>query len=205
MTALETYIDHKKLINWLSNIYFMTPTHQDLTGLDLLSLDISDLDHEELVALDTLIANMDQAAVKEVAVDYTSLFCGFRNDAPFPYESIYRGEKRLLVQEPCSEVKAAYAEDGYEPEQAGGNEPADHLSFELQYLSYLLDNATEALKNGEEEKALSYLEKKNLFLSEHLERWVPHFCEEVKEQSDTEFFKLTSALTERAVTAVAKL
>lgn len=205
MNAASKLEDHRRLFGWLSRLYFMTPTYKDIVELDLLSLDVIDIGFEELKAMDKIIKGMDATAVKAVAVDYTNLFCGFRNDAPFPYESIYRGEQRLLMQKPYSEVKAAYEEGGYEPKQEGGNELADHITFELQYLSFLLGKAAEALENEDEDKAIYYLDQKDFFLDEHMQRWIPVFCKEIKEQSDTEFFRTTSALTESALNAVARL
>lgn len=205
MIARKKLNSHKRLLTWLSQIYWMTPTREVLSSFDPLLFEAVDLDHEETIAICNFIENLDNTTVKKVAIDYTNLFCGFRSNAPFPYESIYRGEQRMLMQAPFGEVKKVYSSNGYTPNQDISNEPEDHIAFEFEYLSFLLDSIGEALENNKTSKATSLIQKKNSFMEEHVQLWVPLFCDEVREQSDTEFFKLMSSLTKQAIVSTSKL
>jgi TorA-specific chaperone len=204
--SINEKLDHyRRLMVCLAEIYWITPTKESIAALSPLILETTDLDYEQRAALEQIIINLDDAAVKEIAVDYTRLFCGFDPGAPFPYESIYRGEQRLLMQAPAAEVREIYRVNGYSPYQSASNEPADHIAYELGYIAFLLGQMTDALAQSESEKANELTAKLKAFLGEHAQLWIPKFCDDVIRQALSRFFKLLAPLTERGVLAVTKL
>ncbi len=177
----------------------MTPKREDLAELMALILENSELSAgADLV---TIISSLGTAEgeCREIAVDYTDLFCGFDPTSPFPYESIFLGEKRLLMQAPSIAVKKVYTENGYAPEGGTSNEPPDHLAVELRYLAFILEGAAEALACEDTHTAQLFLEQEKEFLDKHLRLWVPSFCEEVRARAATDFFKKLSLLTEQVL------
>lgn len=195
----------RHLTTWLSDVYWMPPDHKVVAQLEELSFESALIDEQEAIQARSVLAAIDEEGIKDIAVDYTSLFCGFKPTDPFPYESIYRGERRLLMQEPCAQVSKVYAENGYVPEQGAGNEPADHLSHELRFLAFLLDKACESAERNDRTAQDAYLEMKDQFIDQHLRTWVPTFCGEVADRSDTAFFRFVSSITQNALSSLRQL
>jgi len=63
----------------------------------------------------------------------------------------------------------------------------DHLSLELLFMSYLIEN-----RKGE-------LEKK--FLEQHLMNWVPYYCDEVMKEAKTLFYREIAEIVKDFLTA----
>lgn len=59
--------------------------------------------------------------------------------------------------------------------------PPDHISLELLFISYLVETNNPGL-----------IEK---FLDEHIMNWVPYYCEELKRQARTLFYKELADIT----------
>jgi TorA maturation chaperone TorD len=166
---------------------------------------VTELSSEEKAAIINSIETLDDTTIKEIAIDYTQLFCGSKSDAPFPYESIYYGKQRVLAQAPSSEVKKIYEANGYEIDQSISNEPADHITYELGYISYLLNTMIEALTRNDIDTADEFIAKKNSFMQEHVQVWIPRFCKEVRERAETEFFQLMAPFTEQVLLSISAL
>jgi TorA maturation chaperone TorD len=131
------------------------------------------------------------------AVSFTKLFRGVNPhySPPPPYESLYREGFSHVFSEPASEVGQEYRRFGFAPVDALGNEPPDHLSFELEFMYLLCDKEAEAWEAGNTEEAEQLYNAQREFLSTHLIRWAPKFFEEVKTRDTLGLF---SALAEFA-------
>lgn len=199
--TIENLNYQTSLFACLSNVFWDTPRTEAISALKavLAEADGSAGHKEILVCID----HLDDAKYKEIAIDYAKLFCGFSPMAPFPYESIFLGEQRLLMQAPCIEVQRVYAENGYAPDPDDGNEPADHITNEFRYLAFLLRSAAEALEQGNAQAAEECLAQKGRFAAEHLQLWIPSFCREIREKSSTDFFRAFSLLLEQVVADLA--
>ena len=195
----------RQLASWLSDLYWTAPSRATMAAFEPLCAESAEFDIEEAEALGRVVEGVDDAGLKDIAVDHTDLFYGVKPDAPFPYESIYRGEQRLLMQAPAGEVKKVYEAEGYAPDQGDSREPEDHISYELGYLAFLLEAARDAHERGDAARAGELMDKKDAFVQEHGLRWIPRFCDDVRRRSSTEFLKLTSSITERTVAAIADL
>jgi TorA maturation chaperone TorD len=87
---------------------------------------------------------------------------------------------------PYEEVISFYTGAGLAIDEAYEVSP-DHLSLELLFMSYLIEN------NKTE------LEKK--FLEQHLMNWVPYYCDEVMKQSKTSFYREIAEIVKDFLTA----
>jgi len=111
---------------------------------------------------------------EELEAEYARLFVGPGRPVAHPYESVYR-EGRVMGD--CTlAVRQSYAAEGLAPE---GHSLPDHVAVELEFMAYLAQREAEARERGDEEGALAYLRQQEAFLSEHLSRWLPRFCQRV--------------------------
>ena len=128
-------------------------------------------------------------ALRDLAVDYTGALCSTREGAPYPYESVYVGEGRLLMRPVHDEVRACYDECGYAPEQGAGNEPLDHLATELRFIAFLMRHEASLAEAGDAEAASAAAAVRTDFARQHPAVWVPCFGTELAEAADTVFYQ----------------
>jgi TorA maturation chaperone TorD len=138
-----------------------------------------------------------ESAVTDLAVDYARIFLGAGlagRTGAYPYESVYTSPHRLVMQEARDEVLQLYRAEGLDRAQEF-NEPEDHLALELEFMAYLCRRTAEALKDGDEDGALAYLQKQHEFLAKHLLGWVPAFCEDVRRLAREDLYKAVAKIT----------
>jgi TorA maturation chaperone TorD len=127
--------DVANMLTWLANIYWSAPTKEQLSRFADIVLPINATSVASAAAeLADTIDGLDDGSIHDVSVDSTGLFYGFDQDAPFPYESIYNGAERMLMQRPAGEVATEYSAYGFKTRSDGDNEPADHISKELEFM-----------------------------------------------------------------------
>lgn len=127
----------------------------------------------------------------DLAVDFLHTFIGVTQDreqAAFPYESVYTSPEHLLMQDARDEVLAAYrAAKVVLVDEAC--EPEDHLAFELEFLQLLGERAVDALAAGDDEACARLLQTRRAFLESHLFNWVPAFAADVQRVARTGFYR----------------
>lgn len=136
-------------------------------------------------------------SITDLAVEYARIFLGAGvkyGDGAYPYESVYTSPKGLVMQEARDQVLKLYREEGLDRAEES-TELEDHIAFELEFMSYLCQKTTEALKDGDKGGALGYLKKQKDFLEEHLMRWVPAFCDDVQRVARGDFYKAVAKIT----------
>lgn len=108
--------------------------------------------------------------------EFTRLFRGLGRvqSPPPPYESVYL-EDGLLYGSFTARVAELYRRFGL---RVCNNEPPDHIAFELDFMRFLCEK--EAIQWRTSDDALELLKEEYHFLSEHLAKWVPDFCEDVR-------------------------
>jgi putative dimethyl sulfoxide reductase chaperone len=131
---------------------------------------------------------LNNGYLEELKVDYTSLFIGPANIFAPPWESIYTSDARLLFQESTLKVRQWYQKFGLESEKIH-NEPDDNIGLELLFLAHLAKLGLEALNENDQEKLNNIIYSQRTFLSEHLLKWGPRFCDNVISNSKTDFYK----------------
>jgi len=128
---------------------------------------------------------------EDLVDEYTLLFIGPHRLPVQPYESWWMdgklmGESLLKVKRACREASIVKSKDYAEPE--------DHIAFELKFMHFLCE---EELSNFslEKKRCAECLNQQKEFLSDHLLKWIPAFCDELYECELSDFYKCIAKLT----------
>lgn len=182
---------------WIADALWKPPTPDMLATSQVLApLEVDGGSREACDLVKRLSQKVDARSVKAMAVDYTALFCGFDINSSFPYESVYRSEGRLMMQEASAQVKREYERAGFDWREWGATEPPDHFSTELRFVAFLLGK-TASGEDSPVEKA-PYRQLLEEFVSRHVAAWGAPFCSDFETRAETEFFRAVGMLA-RAV------
>jgi TorA maturation chaperone TorD len=141
------------------------------------------------------IKDMPEAEVAEnLAVDFTRLFRGIKKGygPPPPYESVYRAEGRV-IGEWTQEVLKKYSEAGIGMDIS--DELPDYVGIELKFMALLSYKEAEAWKKSDTTKASKFLKLEQTFMEEHLQQWIPEFCNLMREEAKSSFYRGIAGLT----------
>ena len=124
--------------------------------------------------------------------EFTRLFRGLnrKNSPPPPYESVYLDGGRLFG-EPTVKVTELMQKHDLKPVE---NEPPDHISLEFDFIRILCREESEAWRAGTIGRNI--LIEEASFLDEHILRWVPEFCDQVRKFDTSGFYKAMADITE---------
>lgn len=153
---------------------------------EVLSLDADD---QGLSFIASLVGKGEKRALADVRVEYTRLFVGAPKPIVRPYEGSFRlaGEGRddivLMVNPYAQQVASFYDECGI---AVLSSEPGDHVSLELQALSYLAGVEAGLLSPAAPLDAGALFAR---FLEDHLEAWACDFAEKVIDADRTGFYR----------------
>ncbi|MBU3112629.1 TorD/DmsD family molecular chaperone [Clostridium lacusfryxellense] len=153
---------------------------------------------EGYLVLSEYLDNCSSDPLTDLAVDYTKVFLGAgiaEGSAAYPYESVYTSKKRVIMQEAWEQVTLIYAAKGLSKDDERPELFEDHISLELQFMSFLCHEAQCVLDTQNESEFLSCLKQQMDFLSQHLLKWVPSFCADVEKYAGTEFYKGIGKIT----------
>ncbi len=189
-------------LSWLSRAYWNVPDKEMLEGFDGSCFGFAGEKAKDAVDLIAQAVDLLSDDLLSMKVDFTSLFCSCKADAPFPYESVYRSEKRLLMQPIRDEVVDLYEAGGFVVRQEGGNEPEDHLSFELAAFARFIGEAYRCGQEGDFQDQAKYSDLASRLLTDHLRAWVGSFCDEVENAAQTPLYRGVATLTRAVVDAL---
>ncbi len=129
----------------------------------------------------------------DLAVEYTRLFLGPGKHIS-PHESVHKGSEGLLWGDSTVAVNKFYekCEYGLSPKYKG---IPDHIAVELELMQHLTRRESEAWGEGDRVKAMKSRRLQKRFLSEHLTKWAPAFCEKVEGSAELPFYKNFAELT----------
>lgn len=132
--------------------------------------------------------DQQDAAVDDLAVEYVRLFgVGMAGTPAMPTESYYRVPNRDGgIADFISELQRELRSMGIKP--VGTAETPDHISTELEAMSYLCGVEAEAWETGQDQRAMDTLVNEAKFLSGHLAVWVPVFTTRVREAGTGPFY-----------------
>lgn len=136
-------------------------------------------------------ASMEESILKygneELLVEYSRLFIGpFGVIAP-PYGSVYLDGERRVMGDSTMEVIGMYRNEGLSG-STDARELPDHVAVELEFMSYLVFAEIKALEKSDLRTAVEAVEKQERFSGEFLRRWIPPFCERIKENTENGFY-----------------
>lgn len=182
--AYKSELNEKKadnLLNILNKVENSEPLIQDIIN----SLKES---------LENIKAN-PQYCLLPLGIEYMNIFRGAGPKSVFLYEAVNRSEEGLLFESPYFEVKAFYDQFGFtmEPDWV---EPEDHLSIECGFLAFISRKILESHARGDFEQEDYLKQKRQMFLEEHLLKWVPELSGKIIENTSPGFYNQLGNLTE---------
>jgi len=141
------------------------------------------------------VKDIPETEVSEnLAIDFTKLFRGIKKGygPPPPYESVWRGEGRVMGQW-TEKVLKEYGDSGIGMDLS--DELPDYIGIELKFMALLCYKEAQAWRDNDQAIALRFLELEKRFINEHLKNWVPEFCNIMEEEARTSFYKAVAVLT----------
>ena len=173
----------------LSNIFLNMPSDELFANVEevfsLFELDdnADKMMADSLKAVQDFIKSRNTLKVEEkkqfddkVLHDYTRIFC--LSDSVPVAESIYLSPSHLTMQEETGKVYYIYKSCNFDMKHTS-NEPHDHISYELMFMSYLSKGIAQNIEKGDKKQVNSLLHLQKMFLEEHLLKWVEMFSKSV--------------------------
>lgn len=133
---------------------------------------------EGYALLKDYLDNCGENAIEELAVDYATVFLAAGSadgSAAIPCESVYTSPKRLYMQQAWEDVRELYAAHGLGRDDAQPDLHEDHLSLELEFMAWLIENGC--------------VREQKDFLNGHLLNWVPAFAGDIEKYARADFYK----------------
>jgi TorA maturation chaperone TorD len=129
--------------------------------------------------------------LQEFQAEWVRLFGSSLDGYCFPYEGAYRGSQAagpLLAELQKEYARAALV--------LSTNDLPDHVSVELEYMSYLCGLELETTQSGEDKRRCRIVKVQYLFLENHLGQWLPALLERVTESNGGPFALVCRAASE---------
>ncbi|MCL1797678.1 MAG: molecular chaperone TorD family protein [Eggerthellaceae bacterium] len=134
----------------------------------------------------------------ELAVDYSKVFIGSGKsayEAAYPFESVYLGEERRLMQEPRDEVLAEYRAAGL-AKLDSFKDCEDHIAAEFEFMRVLAQRTLESYTANEIDKAIELLKTQQRFIREHLACWLPKLSVDMQKFAESDFYRFLALYSE---------
>lgn len=151
--------------------------------------------------LGQLTEALESEKKEEQIYEFNRLFIGPESPPAPPYESVYRTDERLVMQQSTLNVRKWYQAENLSS-SSPSNEPDDFIATELEFTAYLLSRALELYQQNQGAQALDYIQKYNAFWREHLGLWLPGFVYAVSSSATSEVFKVLGEILIQTVTPI---
>ena len=195
LACIELLEGHSVFLDMLARLYFKPLGQEELDR-------IADVDPEEFSFDHPLISEGFGEMIgylqaggstlrQDVNVDYTAAFYGissYKGRVANPCESVFKSEEGILMQRESIEVFRAYKKEALKTEDDIGV-PADHLSFELQFLSIMCKRAAASLRDEDYAEALRNVRVQQEFLDVHVLSWFDAMAEVADKILSKPFYK----------------
>lgn len=129
-----------------------------------------------------------------VRADHAGLYGTLATARVAPYESVHRGQERLVFDEHTLEVRDAYRTLSLRAPRLN-REPDDHIGLELEFLAQSCLRAIDALEQDSPDDAARYVRLGADFFRDHLARWAPDMLGRVVDEAHTAFMAGLAHLT----------
>lgn len=132
--------------------------------------------------LHSVPAGLREKETLELRKDFAFLFLTPHGVSPF--ESVYRGSQKLLMDKPWERVRGFYKKMGLEKDTEEIH-PEDHAAVELGFLSTLAYLSSDRILKQEigaeelEAQRIALLRSQHAFLQNHAARWIPELCKDI--------------------------
>lgn len=140
------------------------------------SLFMNEPSDEMIIQVKEMFQMKSSESPPQIRMDFANIF--LRPDLHMaPYESLYNyplGDRPRLPGKAAEEVQLFYIAAGLIVDEEINIMP-DHISAELIFMSYLIENGRSDLQMR--------------FLDDHLAKWIPEYCDEVSRHAGTTFYK----------------
>ncbi len=198
-------IDNLGIINTysaLSGCYL--PPDENLAGLvNKLEENLGSWVPQGQEFLESMIADLNRqsSGLTEMILDYTRLFLGpFGVLAP-PFGSVYLNPgKKMVMDETTEEAARMYQQAGLDVDRHFNN-PADHITAELEFMHYLHHQEHAALNDKNDHKAHEFKSLRQEFFRKHIGKWGPVFAGKVEQAAQMDFYKGLGTLTRLVLAA----
>lgn len=133
----------------------------------------------------------EEASTLDLARDYARTFCGAgstKKNSAYPFESVYTSESGMLMQEARDGALAWYHRFGLGRSESW-TDCEDHIALELEFVAYLIGQAIEARRVGDEAREAELACAQRDFVHEHLIDWVPMFARDAESKARTDFYR----------------
>ncbi|WP_413450747.1 molecular chaperone TorD family protein [Georgenia phoenicis] len=145
-------------------------------------------------------AGEDAAAIRR---DHAWLYGTLATAKVAPYESVHRGQERLVFDAHTLEVRDAYRALSLQAPHLN-REPDDHIGLELDFVAQSCLRALDALEQGSASDAERYVRHGADFLRTHLLEWAPEMLGRVVAEADTAFMRGLAQLSLGALDSYAR-
>lgn len=145
----------------------------------------------------TVAAAAQQQGLAEGQRSFNWCFIGIGTRVA-PWESVYAGTDRLIMQPSTLKVREAYARAGFAARNKGA-EPDDHVATECDFMAKLAARAQEAFDAEQDDGCEKALAESREFLGEHLACWADDFAAAFSEEAAKASAEEPSPLAEQAV------
>jgi TorA maturation chaperone TorD len=138
-------------------------------------------------------ARDEQALLRELTGDQSQLFVGPLKLAAPPWGSVYMDSGSLFGPS-TSEVRERFRQIGLQVPDVG-QDPEDHIGFELSFLSAVNQRVAGAAANGKNAEALRLGAMGWDFIERLMEPWMGPFFDKVETNAKTGFYRGLAQLT----------
>lgn len=137
---------------------------------------------------------LHNADPQELLVEYSRLFLGpFKLVAP-PYGSVWLDQSKAVMGDSTARVAAFYQSHGLQLSDDFTELP-DHITAELEFLSYLAFRQREAATAGDSAGTAGYAQAQQEFLTAFLLPWLTPFCEAISDDGESPFYAAIARCT----------
>ena len=186
--AMAHVIGQSGVLKLFSSMYLCKPSRKAIGDWTyFLSDKPADYLADLKLAVDAIGVN--SCGIEEALLwDYTRLFIGpYKLPCP-PWESVYRSQGRLMMQDAADDARRTYAAFGLSVDETGIM--PDHIGVELNFLALVYELAGE-----ENRKQSDCMRIRETFLNDHLLQWVPQFTTDMEAAAESHFYKSLARTT----------
>ncbi len=194
---LSTLLKYRnKMYQFLSRVYEREVDQTFLEQLRRFDFTLGVANHELKESYQSIadyLKSPNDNLISDLSVDFAKIFLAAgiaQGDGAFPYESVYMGSQKFIMQDSWEEVRSFYQKHGWKRNHNAKELLEDHISLEFEFMALL---GQQMIENPQNEAVLSAQAE---FLEQHLGKWIAKFCADVEKTAETPFYKSMARVTQ---------